>query len=105
MPCGQCPSRDAQPSWTRHSLLQCGQGIDAAFIKQPLPGVHGLPCYAHDKGYFGAAFADLQHSRRSQSPFTASLNRFCTMTIFSSIDSGDITFEILNGCHVFRKYQ
>ena len=43
-----------------------------------------------------------QHSSGSQSLlFAASLNRFCTMTIFSSSSPGDITHESINGCHAF----
>ena len=45
----------------------CPQSINTSFIKQPLPRLHGLPCYAHGKGYFGATLASLQHSCRLQS--------------------------------------
>jgi hypothetical protein len=37
------------------------QGVDAAFIKQRLPRVHGLARYAHGQRHLGAAFALLQH--------------------------------------------
>ena len=46
---------------------------------------------------FGIASARQQHP--------ASFNRFCTTPIFSTIATGDITPEKLNGCHDLRKYQ
>jgi hypothetical protein len=37
--------------------------------------------------------------------FVASLNRFCAMTTFSSINLGDTTIQMLKGCHDLWKYQ
>jgi hypothetical protein len=38
------------------------QGIDAAFIEQFLPRVHGLARHAHRKRHFGAALVRAKHS-------------------------------------------
>ena len=44
------------------ALGHCAQSINAALIKQCLPRVHGLACYANGQRHLGAALALLQHS-------------------------------------------